>query len=410
MTTPQGSSLPSVPVTVVDIPEVTNFRSEFVYNFFATDELTNENVTTTSPSNTVNFSRTIPRYVRLSWDKVIVGSSDRVKKEFVDISIEANATSVTDEDNLHLKFFQPMELQETTFATQTQYYLNRLYEQVGYNNQNSSLIDVCRVLNEILNNRVSSEFLARFFNYAHSTNIRTDISVYDPASDAEKITTVIPLSNKILGTLFHEKLTNDSLTPLDATLVAHLESQFETQTSVEAYSNRFQGSQYELSLTDAVSLVVSEETTDFGTVYQSTGYIIQRFTMLPDGSMVNPRNFYVENPETAEFFDTQVAYNQRYIYSIKSVVAIQTLTFNQQERVNVISTFLIASKKTRVTVFCVDVDISGAPNPPPPPTDFFVNWDYGLKKPVLTWNFPNDTRRHIKYFQDRKSTRLNSSH
>ena len=47
----------------------------------------------------------------------------------------------------------------------------------------------------------------------------------------------------------------------------------------------------------------------------------------------------------------------------------------------------------RTVANCVDE------NPADPPTDFFMQWDYGLKKLVLSWNFPNDTRRHIKYFQ-----------
>jgi hypothetical protein len=394
-----GESLPSLPVAVIDVPEVTNFETEFTYNFFAPDELTNESITTTSQGNTVGFLRSIPRYVRLSWNKVAVGSSGRVKKEFVDISIEKNAAKVTDEENLHLKYYQPIEQQEVSFVARTQSYLSHLYNQTGYNSGNASLTDVCRALNEATGETVTQEFLNRFLNYSNSSNITTDISVYNPASDAEKINTVMPVSNKIYGTLLHEKLMADSLTPMDTVLVDHLDSQFATQASVAAYNNRFNGSQYELDLTDAVTSTVSEATTDFGTVYETTGYIIQRFTLMPDGSFSNPRTFYIENPDTVEFFDTQVAYNKHYIYSIKAVVAVQTLSFNQQQRVNVVSTFLIASKKTRSVVFCKDVSISGTPNPPPPPTDFVVTWDYSLKKPVLTWNYPNDTRRHIKYFQ-----------
>lgn len=399
MTVTVGSSLPSTPVTVIDVPEVTNFVSEFVYNFFAPDELTNDQTTTTDPGNTINFSRTIPRYVRLKWDKVNASSDGKIKKEFIDLSLEQNASQIIDEDHLDLKFFQTFTQQENDLVTQTQSYLDRLYRQLGYNKTNASLSDVARAINESLPVPVSNDeqwdYIQRYLNYSHSENVRTanDTSLVNPTSEAEGIPTVLPMNNRSYGNIFHEKFINDSLVPLNRTLLQGVDSFFSIQNTVSKYTNNFNGSQYDLYLEDPINTEISEHVEDFGTVYQTTGYVIDRYRLLADGTQVEKKTFYVENPDTVEFFDTQVCYNQRYIYTIKAVLAIQTLSFNGDQRVNVVSTFLIASKLVRSVVTCEDK------RPPAPPTDFFVRWDVGLKKPVLTWNFPNDTRRHIKYFQ-----------
>jgi len=228
-------------------------------------------------------------------------------------------------------------------------------------------------------------------NYAYANN--TNTTTADPATSLENITTVVPVANKAFGTLFHEKLSNDSMIGITPDMVNGLANLFSTQHTVKDFANRFNGSQYDLSLDNPISTTISELQSDFGLVFQSTGYVIERYRQLASGELVEKTTFYIENPDTTEFFDTQVLYNQRYVYFIKVVTALQTLTFDPDNRVNVISTFLVGSKFTRTMVMCEDL------TPPEPPTDFFVRWDYGLKKPFFTWNFPIDTRRHIKYFQ-----------
>jgi len=392
MTVTVGSSLPSTPVTCIDIPEVSNFTGQFVYNYFTTDELTNDNATTTAASDSVIFSRTVARYVHLKWNKITFSSTGKQKQELIDISIQNFASEVIDEDNVDLRFYQTYEQQENNFVLQTQHYLDRLYRQLNYNPLNASLGDAARAINESTPPAITQEFISRYLNYSHSENLHTTANATNPASDIEGINTAMPVINKAFGTLFHEKLINDSLTPLDRTLLNGLDEKFNIKAMMVPYANQFNGSQYDLSLDNPIRSVVTDTVRDFGTVFQATGYVIDRYRLLADGQPVDKKSYYIENPETVEFFDTQVAYNQRYYYTIKTVAVVRTLTFNAEQRVNVVSTHLIASKRVRFIANCVDK------TPPEPPTDFFVSWDYGLKKPVLTWNFPIDSRRHIKYF------------
>lgn len=393
MTTTIGSSLPSLPITAVDVPEISTFSAEFVYNFFTPDELISTTAPTTAEPNTVAFSRNVPRYNRLSWNKVNISSTNKLRQEFVDISIQANANKILDESDLTLAYFGTFHQQETSFVAERQKYLSRLYEQLNYNRANASLTDAARALHEATPDGVSQEFLNRYLNYAQSAATSTDKTAIDPSDQLENIKTIVPVASKVFGTLFHEKLTNDALISITKDMADGAGSAFDTQHSVKPYANRFNGSQYDISLDQPISMTVADSKTDFGMVFQTTGYVIDRYRQLQSGEYVEKQTFYVENPDTVEFFDTRVLYNQRYVYDIRVITAVQTLTFNSENRVNVISTFLVSSKPTRTHVMCQDL------KPAQPPTDFFVSWDYGSKKPVLTWNFPNDTRRHIKYFQ-----------
>lgn len=387
-----GSSLPSLPVTSVDVPEITHFSSEFVYNFFTKDELINENVKTVALQNTVAFSRTVPRYVKLIWNKVNISSVGKPKTELTDISIEKNVSNIVNEELLSLKFFSNYQQQETSFVTQTQHYLDRLYTQINYNQRNASLNDAYRALHESTPENLSQEFINKYLNYAHSEATSTIAQPDDPATTAQMKNIVIPIANKIFGTALHEKIINDSLTYISRDLVNTLVSKFEIQNSVKNYANRLNGSQYDLSLENPINTKVQDTNTHNNFVFQATGYIIERYR-LQDNSQVEKRVFFIENPDTIEYFDTEIRYNQRYVYNIKVITAVQTLGFDPVEKVNNVATYLISSKLIRTFTECIDK------KPADPPTDFFIRWDYGLKKIVLTWNFPNDTRRHIKYFQ-----------
>lgn len=386
-----GESLPSLPITIADVPEIQTFDATFYYNFYRPDELINPSIATNARPNTVDFSRNVPRYVRLSWNKVSVGSGTVGKQEFIDISIEANASKILDEDDLSLAYFDTFKQQENSFVAERQKYLSRLYEQINYNRVDAGLTDAIKALHEITPEGVSQKFLNKYLNYAYATN--TNTTQEDPTATLENIATVLPVANKAYGTLFHEKLTNDSMIGITPNVVDGLSKLFSTQHSVKQFANRFNGSQYDISLDNPISTTVNDLQKDFGLVFQTTGYAVDRYRQLASGELVEKTTFYVESPDTTEFFDTQVLYNQRYVYFIKVITALQTLTFDPENRVNVISTFLVGSKFTRTTVMCEDI------TPPEPPTDFFIRWDYQLKKPVLTWNFPIDTRRHIKYFQ-----------
>lgn len=405
MTINLGTSLPSIPITLVDVPEAKNFNCKFIYSFFAKDELTEEAGAWTDnlgvkhtakpgfePSS-LEYVRNSPRYVHLTWEKVNVSSNQKTIQEFVDISIQENSNFILDEDQADIKSYDTFEQQEINFVKQTQFLLDKLYRNLNYNRVNASLNDAARAIHETTPEAVSQEFINKYLNYSYSDNLSFDANAKDPALEMSKINTAFSTRNKVFGNLLHEKIMNDSLTSLNSSFIEALQNKFNNQFIVKQFENRFNGSEYDLYLENPIEITAAENVSDFGSVFQSTGYIIERYKVQSNGQLTDKRTFYIENPEITEYFDTFIAYNQTYIYNIRAIAVLKTLGYNSDEKVNVITTFLVSSKRVKQQVICVDKKQTE------PPTDFFIRWDYGLKKPVLTWNFPIDSRRHIKYFQ-----------
>ena len=48
MTVIVGESLPSLPITAADVPEIRTFDASFTYNFYTPDELINGNIATSA--------------------------------------------------------------------------------------------------------------------------------------------------------------------------------------------------------------------------------------------------------------------------------------------------------------------------------------------------------------------------
>lgn len=389
-----GVSLPSIPVAVLDTREVQSFTSTFVYVFFASDELTSEPQSITqSPVDSVRFARTVPRYVKLAWVPVTVNSEGTIQQDLVDISLEQNASRIVSEDDIRSRFYTTYNQQENAFVAQTQAYLDRLYRQLGYDPTNASMSDVIRAIHESTPEMLSQEFLNRYLSYSNSEVTATRTMPVAPVYNTENIVVHAPVLNGRYGTMMHDKLVNDSLTDISSDMSSMAADGLLTQTAVRQYMARFNANQYNVDLGNPIKSVVDNESADVQARYHSTGYVIERFRIAGDGSRVERRVFFIEDPAVANFIDTSVRYAQTYMYSIRSVTALKISRTDALTANNVRETYLISSGPVATYVTCVDK------TPPEPPTDFFVRWDYGLNKPVLTWSFPVDSRRHVKYFQ-----------
>ncbi len=184
-------SLPSVPVTAADTPEITTFTAEFVYNFFRADELTNSSQTTTAAQNSVEFSRTVPRYVRLKWNTVANN-----QQKFTTVSISDNKAKIIDEQDLCSSFFGRYNQQEMSFVSERRKYLSQLFEQLGVNRSGAGLVDAVRDLHNATPEGVSQEFLLRYLNYAQSENTSTEATPEELSDSLEQVKVGVSVSKK----------------------------------------------------------------------------------------------------------------------------------------------------------------------------------------------------------------------
>lgn len=390
-----GSSLPSLAATNITIPTITNFNGVFVYNYYTADELNNTNNSIEAgvlDPNTPSFSRNVPRYIKLSWSPIQVQSRETIREEFVDISIQDNQTSVTNETNFALKYFGTFRQQELDFPLTIQNYINNFFlrMQQASGITNLSLVNVIRMIHDTTFGLVAldQDFLNRYLNYSTSENLITNppALVQDGPEDVVKVN----VANRSFGSLFYDKVLNDSLAQIDVNAATNISELFRRQQSSDEVLKQINASQYDITIANPITTITTDIVPQLNMAYQHTGYIIERTEV---GTTPNSVRFYIENPAITEFFDTQVVYNRSYVYKIYPVVAVQSLSYDVARTATNITLFLVSGEKTSKVVRAVDN------NPSEPPTDFFIRWDYEKKKPVLTWNFPVDTRRHIKYFQ-----------
>lgn len=390
-----GSSLPSLAATNITIPTISNFNSSFVYNYYTAEELNSTNSTVQAgvlDPNTPGFSRNVPRYVKLSWNIIQVQSRETIREEFVNISIEENKEKVTNETNFALRYFGTLRQQELDFPLTIQNYINNFVVRFRQTSDrlNLSLPDIIRQISETTVGTVGldQEFLNRYLNYSTSRNLITNppALVQEGPEDVVKLN----ISNRAFGSLFYDKVLNDSLSQIDQNVSKNISELFNRQQSSGEVLKQVNASQYDITIANPISTITTDRIPQLNMAYQHTGYVIERSEIGPNANTVR---YFVENPQTTEFFDTQVVYNRRYLYKIYPVIAVQSLSYDVARAATNITIFLVTGEPTSKTVETVDS------TPSEPPTDFFIRWDYEKKKPVLTWNFPIDTRRHIKYFQ-----------
>ena len=397
MTVVLGSSLPSLPTTVVDTATIENFKAEFVYNYFTPDELTSATSVIQSgvaDPNTPEFSKNVPRYVRLTWNKISIQSTETVQEEFVKTQIQANAADVIDENLFGLNYFGVYSQQENGFIQRIQGYLNSLWNQLRLNPTNQSIPDVIRAINQSTPTEIDQDFLSRYLNYSTSTNLITQtLSTGNQLAERlENIVTNANITNRAFGNLFYDKVLNDSLMRINESSINNVVQLFDKQASAEIDNNRINSSMYDVVVPTPISTKTVDNIPYFGTVYQHTGYIIKRYQIV-QGLELSDVTYYVEDPSIFEFFDTQIIYNVTYKYEIAPIILAQSMGNDIERSLSSITTYLVSCTPTTTVVQSLDE------TPPEPPTDFFIRWDYSLKKPVLTWNYPIDSRRHIKYFQ-----------
>lgn len=97
---------------------------------------------------------------------------------------------------------------------------------------------------------------------------------------------------------------------------------------------------------------------------------------------------------STSYRDTNVKYGSHYTYRVHPIYSITVSALNEDTAQVVAAEFLLAGDSDgTVAVSAVDA------TPPPPPADLDARWDYFSRSLVLSWTFPVNRTRDIKYFQ-----------
>ncbi len=409
-------SLPSKKISVVDVPEVAEFKSEFVYNFFVPDERLNEFGSVPSkflsrPSETfdttfvdsIEFNRAVPRYVEFTWRPVVVNDNAIQGK---DISIRENLDKLYYEDDFSFDDFTSIHYQNPETVANLRVLIEKAYENIVPDNKvNSvkSLQERAVRLNSLTSPEVSSNLLGINANSLKPFNLRFFSNVNGKMvevvnNELEKLKDVrasVQVNNKLIHDLLNNAALNNLTEPLSNAhrLETDKAQQIQSVSAKNRDSNLLDIGEFDSEITKPV-LVYNVDTDGYQSVLQTTGYVIEKYEILTDGTTKTLGSLVVENPQISTTVDLQVKYGATYYYMIRTVGYVEIQAHDLQSNTIMAVGFLVASKPKRTpNVVCSEYA------PPPPPSDFQVAWDYKVKSPRVSWSFPPNSQRDIKYFQ-----------
>lgn len=410
-----AKSLPSKKIAIVNAPEVGDFKADFVYDFFMPDEKTNDSgqiapeFITRRPSESLdssfvaskNFQDKVPRYVKLTW-RPVLGSRDFIASR---TSISANLAKIHNEQDFAYGDYSNIDFQDTGADQRLNFYVRRALEEVqkGFapTNRPESPLDVAKTLNGLTNPRLRGSFLASIL-----TNLRELGVTFVNKQNREKIAKT--LSQQIQRTRTRFQFNNRVLTKIlssatenpvglfedEAEDILVEAEQRETQAVSNSPSDVMNEGEYDMEVLEYIGVRAIETPASFDSTVEPIGYIIDKQELLNNGSLVDRSPIIIESPIANTTVDFKVKYDGKYLYRIRSVVFVEVQAQDVETDSLVAVSFLVCSQDSAVRMVECSERV-----PPPPPADFNIAWDYKNTAARITWAFPTNPQRDIKYFQ-----------
>jgi len=415
-------TLPSLATTIADIPEVEIKTSKFVYNFYRKDEgsrdtgLLEKNFTNPFDFNeqvTSNVLRRLPRYNIITFAPHAVNFDPstpvqpQVLKAQKDLNtnniLATNTDKIMSEDNFSNFNFVSIGLQDTGLDDKlftllkgalavkidnlktTTIFKKAEFEQIPLPNE-LSFLDLAKLLSQLS----TSEDQTITTTLADNTDLIAAIQ--------DSVVTT-QLNRKYMFTILNNVVRNP-LTIFGDEFVNALSEAKNLQNSATTYAaNDIANQLTEDGWNNFMKWVSAEELdpNKYKPARELLGYIISKSEILPSGETIDKEPLFVETPLGTTIIDPNVKYGTTYQYRISSIAIIKfqviDITDPNDPKLFVIQA-LISSRPSKRIIISTTENI-----PPPPPADFRIEWDYTDNVPMLTWSFPTNSQRDIKYFQ-----------
>lgn len=419
----------SNPIHFINVSKILkNFSSKFFYNFYITDETTNEDpvipnvykksTIAKNDFNIINASTRVPRYVELSWttgdfsqDNKTTNDTTNTTSEVLknkkpphkiqDASIQENHKKIFTHDNLVSSKYTPYNFTSydsfanavedvnksveglplsATGLSQATILENFISDLIKGYEESPEKPDVEKLRDEIKNSitaiekfvdRPESVLGYKFFNEDNKKNkdnfaklIEKNIKIYSQ------------INNSYIADVF-------DMMQLPDGIVSQLNSR-----------------NFKIGLPgwdDVELLPVSigpkvKEFPDATKKAEVTGYIIDRYEFVND-AYSRDKTIYIEDENTKSFIDFNVKYGTTYLYVMRAVTKIRMPSvLNSLGTINE-CTYYCAGKPITTTIDCVE------DSPPPHPVELDFIWDYKNNQFFVKWQMPFNSQRDIKQFQ-----------
>lgn len=425
-------SLPSKKTVYVDAPEVPNFSGKFIYNFFTRAERLDdsgneiiedlrerpsENLNATV-LDSINFKRFIPRFVKFQWRPVPVGNRPDISNT---VSIKNNINKIHSEESFISDEFTNISFQDSGQDQKLQYFITRQLTEVitDQNNVDSaknlqdaktrerlikgSQLDIVKFLNTNTSNNISGNFLSKAFTQMKNNGILF-LKKNDPNLDVlssqfqnrlNKVKIKAQLNNKFVNTIVKTSQNNTiSLFKDEIESIITQTQSIQEKALTQKDSSMLNGSDYDFEFYDFIDFKSNIDPNSFDSTVQVVGYVIEKKEYFSDGTSIERDPIVVENQNASTTADVKIKYGSTYGYKIKSIVYVELAVEDSEYNSISALSFLVSSKPSNEIIVKTEEYIA-----PPEVADFKVAWDYFHKAARLTWSFPPNSQRDIKYFQ-----------
>ena len=282
--------------------------------------------------------------------------------------------------------------------------------------EGSTLQDAARYLNSEMNGVITSKFIIDSLNQIQAQSARLIDSdgqlaaMTNAFDDIKGVSFRVQINNRVIKSVI-ASASEDAVSNMADEASGMLTDAAKIQSEAIASSKpkEISESDYCLQLnadTQVVStrnLAEAKEVETFRTTARVVGYVIEKAKITPDG-LIPQEKLVISDPKSTTAIDTAIAYGGKYVYGIRTVLAVEFPMFDISNTGGVsfnAATLLIKSRTNKVVVDCVET------TPPPPPSDFTVNWDSVSASPRLIWSFPINSAQDVKRFQVFRRSSIN---
>jgi hypothetical protein len=419
----------SKPALLVDLPEVKNLKSNFVYNYFVEDERVNEtpdaNGNQSFISTTVNLSSTeqatytvnstsvidadlrafygrnsrFPRYVKLTFEIPSIERIIKINRENLDLIFQNG--EIPRESALNVFGRTGVSIVDTTLD-KTIYRL--LTGSLDYNPSQQVTEDATdRLISGIRDSiqpngyrfastdaraQASSnvEDAIQQIEFGFSYDTRTAADIANGSLNSSKSVYADEISKTVLGQGAEDldNLQRQAIADSDPYIIRLTDYEETFKSVINIINDQQEG-----------SATPGEKLKNY-----LVGFIVQKLAVQSNGTQSLITEKIITTPNATSFLDANVAYGRRYRYNVIAIYACQ-FEMTQQVRSGrsvfedrKVSKFvLFASRGAATTVTCEEVVA------PPPPVDLKFRYRGDNTGLNITWNFPVNLQRDIKKFQ-----------
>lgn len=393
-------SNPSQSIDEVNVPEVTEQAAEFVYNYYLQDERVSPPYSTLA----LPLSKS-PRHVLLRWTVPRLSDFENNKESIEkkdntgDYSLQGNSSKIISEDN----FFNPSYVTHTFSnvdiieqgASDLEKYsrLSRSDAESVYKMAKYQIQEVAAKgeTNDKLYEKQTGELAESYLKLADFPKSSLGLRVYDRnnklsdeddliRSISKSLSLTMKIHSTVIPDIFENSKVKSESTNLEALKIMHASAQAGTLSA--------EGLNVSPVKNDVTKTTSNYLTHPVGIV----GYVIDRYLVTSEG-FKKDSTFFVEDANQSTYVDRTVLYGYTYVYSIRAVASVKTLTYTADGSEVDISTLYVSSRPVSVPVECYEY------TPPPEPTALKFVFDYTRRNLMIFWDMPVNPQRDVKQFQ-----------